>query len=225
MPALPATPSGVIAFRLQFQLKLDTNSVNTFRIAYTGGPPSSADLSTLAGDVATAFDSNLPPYYQSDSSLVEVFARDLQVPSTTEGNAVAGIPGTRTGGQSDISRSAVQFFRPDRTYRGARPKCFWPFGCDNDVSDEFEWGETFRSDLQASLGVFYAALDGLIAGSTHLTVPVCVSYWEGFTVVISPTTGRARNVPTLRTTPLVKESLGIEVTSRLGSQRRRIYAS
>jgi hypothetical protein len=50
---------------------------------------------------------------------------------------------------------------------------------------------------------------------------VNVSYYNGFTVVTNPTTGRARNVPTLRGTPVVDTVTGIVARVQVGSQRRR----
>jgi hypothetical protein len=225
LPGLEPTPSGVIGFRLVHALAADESTGSTFRLAYTGGPPSSADLSTLAGLVNTAWGDNLASFMSDAGLLVETQARDLANPSTTIGNSVAGIDGTRSGGTADIARSAVQFFRPDRTFRGSRPKMFLPYGVDADVSGGFQWTTAFVTDLQIALNAFYAALDGGVGGSTHLALPVCVSYSHGFTVVTSGTTGRARNVPTPRVPPLVTASLGIEVSSRIGTQRRRIAAS
>lgn len=215
----------MIGFRLIHAIADDESTGSTFRIAYTGGPPSSADLAALAGDVVTAWGDNLQSFLSSEGLLVEVQARDLANPSTTIGNSVAGTDGTRSGSITDIARSAVQFFRPDRTFRGSRPKLFLPYGVDGDVTGGWTWSTGFVTDLQIALNAFYAALDGQVSGSTHLGLPVCVSYSHGFTVVTSGTTGRARNVPTPRDPPLVTASLGIEVTPRIGTQRRRISAS
>lgn len=222
MPGPEPTPTGVVSCRLVHGFVSGTQVGSTFRLAYSGGPPSSADLATIAGLVNTAWADNLPPFLATFFTLSETQCRDLANPGTTIGNSVSGTPGTRAGQVSDISRCAVQFFRPDRTYRGARPKMFLPYGTDDDSSGGNSWSAAFVTDLQLALNAFYAALVGEVAGTTHLGTPVCVSYFHGFTVTTSPTTGRARNTPTPRTPPLVVASLGIEVDARYGTQRRRL---
>lgn len=225
MPPLPATPVGVVQARMRFAMDDDTNLETQFKLGYTGGPPSSGDLSTIAGLVNTAWDGNLKSFMSSNGLLDGTFCKDLANPSTVEGFSFSGEAGTRSGQIPTVGTAAVVFFRPDRAYRGSRPKMFTPFGVEGDTTAGNAWSSAFATGLQVAMGAFLAALDGESAGSTDLTVPKSVSYYHGFTVVTSGTTGRARNVPTLRTTPLVVGVLGLEVQQRLGSQRRRLKAA
>jgi len=64
-------------------LALDPSTGSSFDIGYTGGPPTSANLASLAGDVVTAWGSNLASFLSADGVLVEVQARDLANPGTT----------------------------------------------------------------------------------------------------------------------------------------------
>lgn len=225
MPAAPPTPVGVIRFRLDYAMDDDTRILSKFDYGYHDGPPSSADLSTLAGHVNSAWGSNLQPFLSSNGLLTGTFAKDLANPSTVEGFAAAGTAGTRSGNVPTIGAPVVAFWRPDRAYRGSRPKNFQPLGVEADTTGANGWSSTFVTNLQLALNAFYAGLSGETAGTTVLDLPVSVSYYHGFTVVTSGTTGRARNVPTARTTPLVVGVLGLEVSQRLGSQRRRYRAS
>jgi hypothetical protein len=50
---------------------------------------------------------------------------------------------------------------------------------------------------------------------------VSLSYFSGFTVITSPTTGRARNVPTVRSSPLIDPVVTLKTQTSIGTQRRR----
>lgn len=225
MPALPATPVGVVKARMQFAVDTDTNLETQFKIGYTGGAPSSGELATIAGHVNSAWEGDLASYLCSTSELSGTYCKDLATPATVEGFSFAGTAGGRGGQIPSLGTSLVVFFRPDRAYRGSRPKMFTPFGAESDTVNGNAWAEDFAAAVQLSFGSFFGALAGVEVGSTTLTTPKSVSYYTGFTVVTSGTTGRARNVPTLRTTPLVVGTLGLEVQRRLGSQRRRLRAT
>lgn len=225
MPAAPPTPVGVIRARMQFAVDDDTNLGTKFDIGYTGGPPDSSELATIAGLVNTSYGDNLGSFLSTHGLLDGTFCKDLANPSTVEGFSVSGDAGTRSGNMATVGVAAVIFFRPDRAYRGSRPKMFTPFGVEGDVTAANSWAGSFVTALQLAANAFFAALAGEGAGSTVLTTPKSVSYYHGFTVVTSGTTGRARNVPTLRATPLVVGTLGLEVQQRLGSQRRRLAAA
>lgn len=225
MPPMPATVEKVVQFRMKFGLDDDTNLQTQFKLGYTGDSPSSATLASLAGLVNTSFDGNLRSFLSSNGLLVGTFAKDLKNPATVEGFGVDGGAGTRAGNPPTVGVAAVVNFRPDRAYRGARPKMFTPFGIEADTTAGNSWSTAFVTDLQIAMNAFLAALAGESGGTTDLTVPMSVSYFHNSTVVISPTTGRARNVPTLRATPLVVGVLGLTVSQRLGSQRRRLKAA
>jgi hypothetical protein len=63
---------------------------------------------------------------------------------------------------------------------------------------------------------------GLTQGTTTITDHVAVSYYQGFTSVQSPTTRRWKNVPNLRSVPIVNVISSYSAALKIGSQRRRI---
>ena len=99
MPALPATPSGVISFRLHFEPNVDNHVYSKFQMGYTGGPPLTSDLVALATDVSTAFGAHLASLLYSGDALFDVEAVDLANPSTPFGLYTATVAGTRSGTQ------------------------------------------------------------------------------------------------------------------------------
>jgi hypothetical protein len=72
------------------------------------------------------------------------------------------------------------------------------------------------------MNAFFAALEAAVWSGASSLAQVNVSYYKGFTVVTSPTTGRARNVPTLRSAPVVDAVTAQAVRTSIGTQRRRI---
>jgi hypothetical protein len=113
-------------------------------------------------------------------------------------------------------------FTIDRRYRGGKPRNFYPYGTASDLQTEQTWTDTALTGFLAQSEDLYSATAGVSAGGTTLTSRVSVSYYSGFTVVTSPTTGRARNVPTKRSTPLTYAVVNTAVSPYIGSQRRRI---
>lgn len=224
MPAKPPTPSPVIAIRLVHGMDATTGLGSTHRVSYSGGPPSTSDLSLLAAQAAAAWGTNLASQMSANGNLEQVVCTDLANPSTPAGASVASTSGTRTGQIPTLAAAAVISEHIARAYRGARPKLFLPFGVETDTVSANQWSSGFISSLETDWLAYVSAVLAATAGSTHLVAPVGVSYYHGFTVITSGTTGRARNVPTLRTTPLVTPVTGIQVQQRIGSQRRRLSA-
>jgi hypothetical protein len=108
-----------------------------------------------------------------------------------------------------------------RRYRGGKPRAYLPWGDAGQLTSRQSWSGTFVTAVDSAFSTFYAAVIGLSAGSTTITDHVNVSYYDGFTVVTDPVTHRARNVPTLRGTPIVDVILSFAANPRPGSQRRR----
>jgi hypothetical protein len=114
-----------------------------------------------------------------------------------------------------------------RRYRGGKPRLYLPWGSDADVQDAQHW-------KSASITTFNSAIlthTNYVVGQTwagggfdHL---VNVSYYQGFKVVTSPTTGRARNVSTLRAGgPQIDNWVGAATfNTRIATQRRRQHFS
>jgi hypothetical protein len=224
MPPLPS-PGDVI--RIHLSLKDNNNNVfgSRFYLKYSGGPPTQADLNTLSTNVRTAFSSDLAGLMATYLELSEVICTDLSSNTGAEGTDSTAVAGTRSGTGLLINDAANIGFEIVRRYRGGKPKIFLPFGVTTDTSSDRTFTNTFVTAVNTGWGSFIAAI---LAGSYSSFNPVdnCnISYYSGFTVAISPTTGRARNVPTKRTTPVVDTITGHACSTTVGSQRRRLRAA
>jgi hypothetical protein len=95
-------------------------------------------------------------------------------------------------------------------------------GVTTDLDSPQLWDGGPVTDFQSAVdGFFTDVIAGGWGGAGTLT-HLNVSYYAGFTVVVDPVTGRARNLPTPRVTPLKDAITANIVRSRIGSQRRRL---
>lgn len=216
---LPAVPNA-----LNVQLLWTTAGPKTLytslKFRYSGGPPNATDATSFASSIFSAMAAE-STYWGSDISLTEVIVTDLSSTSGAQGHQSGSTAGGRTPGGLDNGTAVVVDYFINRRYRGGKPRSYLPFGVGSDLTSRVQWDGAFVTAVEGALSTFFSAVIGLSHGTTTITDHISISYFSGFTVVSSPTTGRSRNVPTRRTTPLVDTITGFTVSSRPGSQRRR----
>jgi hypothetical protein len=211
----------VVRVALQGQITNTVPWLSRFYLAYTGTAPTNADLNTFNGAVSTTMVTNLIPLMTNNITTVDIESIDLTTPSSGIAITASAHTGSRAGGAIPGDVAAVSSYEILRRYRGGHPRGYWPFGSQTDFSSAEQWSPTAVTAFTNGLNAFFTAvLAAPWSGGGTLT-HINVSYYTGFTVVISPTTGRARNVPTLRTTPLQDLVSSLIVRNSFGSQRRR----
>lgn len=220
MPPLPHV-SGVIRVSLVGLYGSTGEAVTRFFIQYSGTAPTQAQINTFAAAVGTAWSTNLKSLSGGNYELLHVEAADLSSATSPIGLATVNIGGTRTGSPLAAATSLVAAYQIARRYRGGHPRGYWPFGVSADLTTSQQWADTFVSSCNTNLAAFFTAV--IAAGWTGAgtLTHVNVSYFSGFHVVTNPVTGRARNVPTLRSSPLVDAVTNVVGRSAPGSQRRR----
>lgn len=222
MAPLPPTPDPVVKIMLQWTRDGDPMAQTNHFWRYTGSAPASSDLSSIATAIVSGLETPIAPLCDAHTGLALARVRDVSVAEGPQGEGGAAWLGTRTGGQLAPGTAAVVNHQVDRTYRGGKPKTFFPWGTSTDLATSGLWDPTAVTAWQDGWAAFSAAISGLVGGATTLGSPCNVSYYAGGShVVISPTTGRARNVPDRRTTPQVDNFAGHVAASLIGSQRRR----
>jgi len=224
VPPLPS-PGNVISCHLTYKDNNGNTFGSRFYLKYSGGPPSAADLTSLAGNIRSHWGTDMASLMATFIGLSEVRTIDLSSSSGAEGSDTTLVPGTRSGTGLLINDAANIGFTIVRRYRGGKPKIFIPLGITTDTASDRTWSTGFISSVNTGWGNFVAAVLGDTYSSFTLTDNCNVSYYDGFTVEISPSTGRARNVPKLRTTPLVDTITGHATAATIGSQRRRLRAA
>lgn len=220
MPPLPAV-SKVVQVALGINPGTLPPVITRFFIQYTGTAPTNADLSTFNTAVSSAFNTSLKSLLDNNRLLISVESIDLSSAVAAVASSTVSVSGTRAGTELPISVAVVDSYTIARRYRGGHPRGYWPFGVAADLTDRRNWSTTFTGAVNTGINAFFTAVVAAgWAGAGTLT-HVNVSYYKGFTVVTSPTTGRARNIPTLRVTPTVDAVTATLARGSIGSQRRR----
>lgn len=225
MPTLPPTPSPVLRCVLEHGSGSDTHIRTSLYFKYSGTVPDATACATIAGAIGSRWDTNLKAYMTSSGSLANVYVTDLASSTGATNFYPIASAGTRGGNQPTVAACVIGSHKVARRYRGGKPRSYFPYGIASDVSGEAFWDSTFLGNLSTSYGTFITAVGSIVVTGTNVLTPCNVSYYHGFTVVTNPITHRARNVPTIRATPLVDDITGTSFDKRIGTQRRRIKAS
>src|ERR1700679_1124186 len=220
VPPYPAAPK-TLRVALKHVFGVDADVLPRFFISYAGTAPAVTELATFNPAVATAWNSDLAGLTPNECALVEVETIDLSSDVASVATTTVSHTGTRGSAFLDAATALVASYTILRRYRGGHPRGYWPFGIETDLEDPQDWSTTFLTACASGLEAFFTAvLFAPWSGGGPLTQSN-VSYYAGFTVITSPTTGRARNVPTLRGAPTIDLVTGIVPRQRVGSQRRR----
>jgi len=211
----------VIRVTLVFTIGSDTHAITRFFVNYSGTAPSNSDLNTFCGAVRSAFNTNLKSLCHALVVLTTVEAVDLTSTSGATGSDSTSVTGTRAGLPCTGDAAVVVSYPIARRYRGGHPRGYWPFGVAGDLATPQQWGATLVNAVNTGITAFFTAVRAAGWTGAGDVDHVNVSYFHGSHVVTNPTTGRARNVPDLRATPLVAGIANLIVRARPGSQRRR----
>jgi hypothetical protein len=207
-------------------VKLDyTNSDGSlagsrFFLSYSGSAPSAANCATLAGDIGTAWESDISGLVSGEWSLTEVDVEDIATLYGLSGTSNTSHAGARTGTLLPAQVAANVEFDIARRYRGGKPRIFWPAGTDGDLADQAHWTSGFITSLNTGTAGFFTAIAALSVGSMGTLEHVNLSYYYMFTNVTN-SSGRTRAAPKYRDTALVDPITGYSAKGLLGSQRRR----
>lgn len=221
MPALPDVPQ---VLRITLQLS-NSAAAREARVRefwqYTGGPPTDANLDTLATALQTAWGTHIKPVTHQDWSLLDVEIIDLTSPTAAQGLGSGGVQaGSLTGKALPIPAALLWEGKVHRRYRGGHPRGYWPMGDSTYTTDGERWDATPLANMESDINAYHAVVAGASVGSGTMVGRVNVSYYEGFTVV-EGSTGRAKNVAKARTTAVVDAITSEGPNSLIGTQRRR----
>lgn len=221
MPPLPAVP-GVLRASLKFTMDASIDAGCRFFFSYTGGPPTQADANALAAALQLHFGVNMMSPLADNCVLVASTIQDL----SSDTGVVATNLTTQAGGAGPMLTASACYVINHligRHYRGGKPRTYIP----GVVAANLTGTNEVSSGAQTAIGTAWSTSVNSFLGTSGISITlqdiVNVSYYSTSKVVISPTTGRARNVPQLRPGgPVVDHISGSVVAAKLGSQRRRL---
>jgi hypothetical protein len=204
VPALPPV-ANVIHVRLIGSLGNATWN-NIFHLQYSGQPPNSAALQTLAGSIATAWIANLGPLAPTVCTLTGATLTDLTSPTSASTAVTLNSVGTRAGTPFSAQVAVVGSWAVNLRRRGGHWRNYWTFGVVADLLNQTQWTPAFAAACQSGLAGFRTALNAMNVGGSPVTL-VGVSWFDAHA---------------LRPTPLVLPIQGVSVHPRVDTQRRRL---
>lgn len=220
MPALPS-PGKVLRLSYLIGDNASIEAGSRFYLSYSGGTPNSTDLTAIANEAATTFTATLGQSVNSNESLHNVTVVDLSSALGAEGVWTGTEAGNVAGASLPASTCGVMNHTIARRYRGGRPRTYIRIGSTAQLTGTNQWEPSFISATGNNWHNWVNNILGTSGISVSLTDIVNVSWYEGFTVFTTPS-GRSRNIPKLRTTPLVDNISLSTLATKLGSQRRRL---
>lgn len=221
-PPLPASPC--VRVKLDYNLGEGGTSGNRLYFSYSGSAPTGANCTTLAGDVASAWNTNLAPLISEQFALKEVDVLDIATDSGLSGQWTGSDGGTRSGTSLPWQVATNIEFNISRRYRGGKPRIYLPPGVESDLLTQASYQSSFVSAANSGFAAFIAAIEALSIGAMGTLAHVNLSYYKGFTNVTNPS-GRTRAVPTYRTSALLDTISGYSCKALLSSQKRRRTAT
>lgn len=220
MPPLPPVLN-VLRIDLITSVGEDTDITTRLHFRFTGAEPSVSDCLAIAGDVATAWSSDMKPLMFTGNELTAIRVTDLSSDTASDATLPESIAGTRSGSFLPAGACLLANYLISRRYRGGKPRSYWPFGVQGDMQDGQKWTSGFLTSCGTDIPAFLAVVGAITQGSTDLDGPCNVSYYSGFTSVQNPVTKRWRQVNTLRGTPLVDTINSAVPATKIAYQRRR----
>lgn len=220
MPALPNVNKVLrTALRHSFN-EGDTDVIVRYFTQYSGTAPSDGDLDTFCSTLVGVWETDIEPLCTSAVTLIGVTCEDLTSATAAVGSTTSAGVGTRSGGVLGAGTAGVISLLIPRRYRGGHPRNYWPVGSDTDLADRSQWTSGFLTAFLDGVVAYFAGVAASGWSGAGTLEGVNVSYFEGFTPHEYPS-GRYRNIPNLRVTPVVDVVSGYRVNPQLCSQRRR----
>lgn len=203
MAPLPPAP-GTLKVSLGFGLETADMARTVFHLAYTGGPPTAGNCTTMAAAIRADALTRFLPLINSDYGITDVTVLDLSSDMGGEGTAGGFDSGTRAGDNLGPAMAVVVSKEVARHYRGGHPRSYLPFGSATDVGAG-TWNDPLPDD---SATAWHNFINDCTSDGTGcaITKEVSVSYYNG----------GARRV-----TPHIDDVLSYVGRSQIGSQRRR----
>lgn len=219
MATLPNVP-GVMTVDHRFTLSGDTNANTKLHFTYTGGPPSTAQLNSLAAAIEGFFATNIQPILGNDRALNEIWVQDLSDMTKPLGLWTGTLTGSSTPGYP-ASICAVAKYTIARRYRGGHPRGYWPLGRGADAANLGNWTTTGANAMATALNNYITAIKGSTAGGVTITNQCSVGYYQGSTAYTTAS-GKTKYRANLLATPHVDVVTNVSVNTKMGSQRRRL---
>lgn len=188
--------------------------------SYAGSAPTAGNCTTLASDMAAAYNTHINPVLAENTILNEVDVLDIATDSGLSGQWTGADAGEISGATLPWQCAMNIEFDIARRYRGGKPRCFLPPTAAAGLADDSHWSGSTITSVNSAFSAFIAEIEALSVGAVGALAHVNLSYYKGFTNITN-SSGRERAVPTYRATALLDTIEGYGLKAVVGSQKRR----
>jgi hypothetical protein len=221
VPALPAV-ADTIRVQLKHTWGTDADLMVRFYVQYTGSAGTTALYNTFATAIATAWNTDFASNVNNATTLVEVIVEDLTSSSSPSGSWSGSHAGSGGGLETTLATAMLLNASIARRYRGGKPRMYWPAPGGSALVSPSAWQTATITAWNTAISSFMTAVFAAGWSGAGTLSGVNVSYYSGFTVFTGPT-GRARNIPKLRTGGPVTDAItGWTANGKPANQRRRL---
>ena len=222
MPALPDVPQ-VFKLTFTFAVGADANAIVRLHGKYAGPAPDDSACDTYCIGVDGLISADMAAVLDTESAYTGCELVDLTSPTSGVGTHHGPVAAGARAGTPMGANAAVLVNMPiSRRYRGGKPRSYWPWGVAEDLSDRQVWTSGAVTTWDTTVADIFVAMTVTPLGTATVTSVCSVSYYQGFTPVFNPITGRTRDVSSLRAGgPVVDLITGASASAKLSSQRRR----
>lgn len=219
MPALPVVPN-VFKVNIDWLIGTDAEATVGLFVGWSGVTPTNAACISFANGVMSILASNM---WHADTTLTQVIFRDLTTDEGAIGNSTTtAIVGTLTGDPVGAEVCALVNDRIGRTYRGGKPRQYWPWGGAGVLGSPQTWTDGFTTAIQDQANDLNDYLAGASYAGTDITGQVNVSYYKGNQALPIPSNpDRYKNHSLVRAAAVVDPITSLVASNTIASQRRR----
>lgn len=223
MTPVPLPESPCLRTALDYTDADGNKSGSRFFLGYAGaGPPTGADCTTLAGDVAAAWATHIAPQIGPGIRLTEVDVLDIATDVGLSGQWHGDNAGTLGGAVAVPIQIAVNVeFGLARRYRGGKPRMYFPPPTTDAFAALNRWKDTYVTAMNAAVLAFFGQVTAVALGSIGALNHVSISYHHGETLPATVAGERQAAHETLRAAGKVDQITGYFTKSGMSSQKRR----
>jgi hypothetical protein len=221
VPTLPDYPE-VLKVRTLFTIGADSSVSTTLHFAYSGPAPTDGVCTALSDDILSFAIAQLPSVLSNQNTIDAVSVQDLTSPTAGYGETTGVTDGTETGAPLPAATCVLASAHIARRYRGGKPRNYWPLGTATDLLNPSAWESASVTAFDTQIAAYINSIVGHSESGTTIGAWVSISYYEGFTAVLNPITGRTRDIPKVRTAAIAPDTvLSMAISPRPATQRRR----
>lgn len=142
---------------------------NVLHFSYTGPPPTVSTLTTLANSIGLQWSTEVKPLQGVQATQTNVIVTDLSGTSGSQGIAVMGTIGTRTGPEVFANASVLISYPSPGRFKGGHFRTYLLAGVSSDMANPMNWTSTFTTLVSTAWQGFLGTVIGISAGGNQIT--------------------------------------------------------